>query len=91
MQEKLSTEGTEMQQVRYFEARNGIYQHLSQEFLAHSVALSLYRLPGHTLPLKTIHSTAFLKGIAKDVSFSISGKTQNLTTDFKASLNQKDG
>jgi hypothetical protein len=92
MQEKLSTEGTEMQQVRYFEARNGIYQHLSQEFLAHSVALSLYRLPGHTLPLKTIHSTAFLKGIAQDVSFSISGKTPKFqATDFKASLNQKDG
>ncbi|HEY5259527.1 MAG TPA: hypothetical protein VIJ46_02685, partial [Rhabdochlamydiaceae bacterium] len=67
-------------------------QHLSQEFLAHSVGLSLYRLPGHSLPLKTIHSTAFLKGIAKDVSFSISGKTPKFqATDFKASLNQKDG
>lgn len=92
MQEKLSTEGPEMQHVRYFEAREGHYQHLSQEFVAETVSLSLYRLPGHILPLKTLHSTAFLKGIAKDVSFSISGKTpQFQATDFKASLNQKDG
>ena len=92
MQEKLSTEGPAMQQVRYFEARQGLYQHLSQEFLANNVSLSLYRLPSHTLPLKTIASAAFLKGIAKDVSFSISGKTPKFqATDFKASLNQKDG
>jgi hypothetical protein len=77
-----------MQQIRFLEAEEGVYCYTSQQFLAQSVALSLYRLPDHDLP-KDIRATAFLKGIAKDVSFAVSGKTPSFKAQhFKAELNQ---
>lgn len=91
MQDKLippSSSSESMQQLRYFAAQEGIYRYTAQEFLAQSVALSLYRLKGHELPYEMTHSKPFLKGVAQDVSFAVSGKTpQFKAQQFKAELN----
>ncbi len=52
MQDKLSDPGAGAvrQQVRFLAAEEGLYRYASQEFLAQSVALSLFRLNGHELP-----------------------------------------
>ena len=67
--------------------RRDFTAYASQEFLAQSVALSLYRLGGHELP-KEMLAKPFLKGIAEDVSFAVSGKSpQFKAKHFKAELN----
>jgi hypothetical protein len=91
MQDKLyepAAAGTgPMQQIRFLAAEEGLYRYTSQEFLAQTVALSLYRLNGHELP-KELASKPFLKGIAEDVSFAVSGKSpQFKAKHFKAELN----
>jgi hypothetical protein len=89
MQDKLyySSSGTDpMQQIRFLEAEEGVYSYTSQQFLAQSVALSLFRLPEHDLP-RELRTAPFLKGIAKDVSFAVSGKTPSFKAqNFKAEL-----
>jgi len=76
-----------MQQIRFLAAEEGLYRYTSQEFIAQTVALSLYRLGGHELPHETIASKPFLKGIAEDVSFAVSGKSpQFKAKHFKAEL-----
>jgi hypothetical protein len=91
MQDKLYTQGsTVMQQMRFFEADHGIYQYSSQRFAASTVALSLFRFPGTQLPTSVDPKTAFLRGIAQDVSFSVAGKaTQFQAQRFKASLHSQ--
>jgi hypothetical protein len=94
MQDKLYAQGNvAMQQMRFFEADQGIYQYSTQKFAANSVALSLFRLPGIQLPVSIDPSTAFLRGIAQDVSFSIAGKTTQFQAQrFKATLlSQQEG
>ena len=88
MQDKLyETGGAPMQQMRFFEADAGTYQYTTQQFLAQTVALSLFRVPGHNLPLRFDPAAAFLCGIAQDVSFSVSGKTTQFQAErFKATL-----
>ncbi len=87
MQDKIYNDTTPMQQVRYFQADAGTYQYSLQKFGANTVVLSLFRLPGTDLPTGPFPNTAFLKGIAKDVSFSLAGKaTQFQAQQFKASL-----
>ncbi len=83
----LSSDGKKpLQQMRYLEADTGTYLYNTQQFLAQTVALSLFRLPGHTLTLQ--HQTSpFVKGIAQDVSFSVSGKeSQFQAKNFKANF-----
>ena len=76
------------QQIRFLAAQEGLYRYTTQEFLAQSVDLSLYRLSGHDLPKEMSTLKPFLKGIAEDVSFGISGKSpQFKATHFKAQLN----
>jgi hypothetical protein len=86
MQDKLYAQGdVVMQQMRFFEADQGIYQYSTQRFAANSVILSLFRVPGIQLPGSVDPSKAFLRGIAQDVSFSIAGKaTQFQAQRFKA-------
>lgn len=95
MQDKLyesSAVAGPMQQIRFLAAEEGLYRYTSQEFLAQSVALSLYRLGGHELPKETLMSKPFLKGIAEDVSFAVSGKNpQFKAKHFKAELNPLEG
>jgi hypothetical protein len=88
MQDKLYLAGeSPMQQMRFFEADQGTYQYTTQQFLAQTVTLSLFRIPGHALPLRFDPSAAFLRGIAQDVSFSVSGKTTQFQAErFKATL-----
>jgi|SRR5579862_6890105 len=90
MQDKLyySSPGVgAMQQIRFLEAEEGVYCYTSQQFLAQSVTLSLFRLPDHDLP-NDIRAVPFLKGIAQDVSFAVSGKTPSFKAQhFKAELN----
>jgi hypothetical protein len=77
-----------MQQMRFLAAQEGLYRYSSQEFLAQTVALSLFRLGGHELPKEVLTSKPFLKGIAEDVSFAVSGKNpQFKAKHFKAELN----
>lgn len=76
-----------MQQIRFLAAEEGLYRYTTQEFLAQSVALSLFRMGGHELP-KELTTRPFLKGIAEDVSFGVSGKSpQFKAKHFKAELN----
>jgi hypothetical protein len=95
MQDKLfvTPDASKMQQTRFFIADHGTYQYSTQKFLAQTVELSLFRLPGHTLPQTFDPKAAFLKGIAKDVSFSVSGKVPHFQAEqFKAVLKpQKEG
>ena len=88
MQDKLYAQGdVVMQQMRFFEADQGIYQYSTQRFAANSVILSLFRVPGTVLPSSIDTSKAFLRGIAQDVSFSIAGKTTQFQAQkFKATL-----
>jgi hypothetical protein len=88
MQDKLYAQGNvPMQQMRFFEADQGIYQYSTQRFAANSVALSLFRVPGTALPGAVDPKTAFLRGIAQDVSFSVAGKTTQFQAQrFKATL-----
>jgi len=92
MQDKLyftSEHSGPMQQMRFFEAEEGLYRYNIQQFLAQSVALSLFRLPGHNLPAAVNTESAFMKGLAQDVSFSVSGKNpQFQAKQFKATLRQ---
>lgn len=90
MQDKLYNgpqgEGS-FQQARLLKAQEGFYKYSSQEFMAQSVDLSLYRLEGTELPFQSVHVNPFLKGVAKDVSFSVSGKTSQFKAQqFKAEL-----
>ena len=85
MQDKVFADA---QQVRFLAAEEGIYRYTSQEFLAQSVALSLYRLNGQDLPKDEVLTQPFLKGIAEGVSFAVSGKNpQFKAKHFKAELN----
>ncbi len=95
MQDKLYTPsagGSHLQQIRFLAAEEGIYRYTSQEFLAQSVALSLYRMGGHDLPKEMGTTKPFLKGIAQDVSFAVSGKNpQFKAKHFNAELNTLEG
>lgn len=91
MQDKLYNQGNSvMQQMRFFEADQGIYQYSTQRFSASTVTLSLFRLPGTGLPIALDPSRAFLRGIAQDVSFSVAGKTTQFQAQrFKATLSSQ--
>ncbi len=93
MQDKLLyTKDDELpiQQSRYFEAKEGIYRHTTQEFIANDVNLSLFRLRGHTLPSQPVEDAAFLSGVANSISFFFGGKTpQFQANEFKAMVVQE--
>jgi len=90
MQDKLytpTTGGGYMQQIRFLAAEEGVYRYNSQEFLAQSVALSLFRLQGHELPKEMAQAKPFLKGVAEGVWFAVSGKNPQFKAQhFKAEL-----
>lgn len=94
MQDKLydsTVNAGPMQQMRFLSAKEGLYRHTTQEFLAQTVDLSLYRLDGHELPQELLRSKPFLKGIAEDVSFGVSGKSpQFKAKHFKAQFNNSE-
>lgn len=86
MQDKLDI-ATKTQQARFLEAEQGVYHMTSQEFAADTVQVSLFRLPGYSLPETFDPRSAFLRGISESVFFSISGKMPQFEAhNFKASL-----
>lgn len=93
MQEKifLSPQSKQlMQQMRYLQANEGTYKYMSQQFDAHAVGLSLFQLPGQVLSTTIDPRAAFLRGVAQDVSFAVSGKNPQFKAHhFKASLRQE--
>lgn len=92
MQDKIELTSGErpIQQMRYLEAEEGIYRYTAQQFHAQSVALSLYRIQGSELPNQLGSYKPFLKGIAQDVSFAVTGKTPQFQAQhFKALFNQQ--
>ncbi len=93
MQDKIELTGqggSPVQQMRYLEAEEGVYRYTAQQFLAQSVALSLYRIQGSDIPNNLSPYKPFLSGIAQDVSFAVTGKTPQFKAQhFKASLNQQ--
>ncbi len=92
MQDKIEqtpSQDKAVQQMRYLEAEEGLYCYTVQQFLAQSVTLSLYRLEGKELPTNLAKHAPFLRGVAQDVSFAVTGKTPQFQAQhFKALLNQ---
>lgn len=88
MQDRLFVNnGASSQQMRFFEADAGTYQYTTQQFLAKTVELSFFRLPGHDLAVRVNPEEAFLRGIASNVSFSVSGKSPKFQAErFQALL-----
>ena len=91
IQEKIyNTEGSSVQQIRFFLADEGLYKYRHQNFQASDVTLSMYKIPGTTLPWNLTSYNPFLKGVAEDVTFSIQkGIPLFQATHFKASLGAK--
>lgn len=92
-QDKLYYSGEEpMQQARYLEASEGVYHYGSQQFNAQGVSLSLFRLPGHNLATQSLDlKKSFLSGLAKSVTFTVSGKTPQFQAEqFKATLTKQE-
>lgn len=89
MQDKLFINPA-MQELRFLEAEQGIYRMATQEFVAETVSVSLYRLPGFELPEQIDPKTAFLHGVSENILFSISGKMPQFEAqNFKASLSKE--
>ncbi len=91
MQDKVFTSNRNdiSQQTRYFTAREGVYHFLSQQLIAEKATLSLYRMPGDSLPEigRMPHYEPFMSGEAKKIAFVVAGSTPTFQAfDFKASL-----
>ncbi len=96
MQDKLVAGATQRdvtQQTRYFTAREGTYHFLTQQLIAEKATLSLYRMPGDTLP-EIGHMPQydpFLSGEAQKIALSVAGNAPKFQAyDFKASLSPVD-
>lgn len=88
MQDKLYTaDGLPMQQMRFFKANAGTYQYTTQQLVAQAVTLSVFRQAGHVIPLQLSPRSAFMQGVAKDVSFSVAGSHPQFRAEqFRATL-----
>ena len=76
-----------MQQIRFIESESGTYRYSNQYFDAHQVFLALFRVPGSTLETTLDLNSAFLKGVAEDVSLSFSENSPNFHAEkFKAHI-----
>ncbi len=67
------------QQIRTIAADQGVYYFPSHRFLAQSVHLAFFRIPGIELPLSLFPEKPFLTGIAREVSFAAISKTPTFT------------
>ncbi|MCB1074398.1 MAG: hypothetical protein KDK59_02585 [Simkania sp.] len=76
-----------IQQIRFIESESGTYRYSNQHFDAHQVFLALFRIPGKELETKLDFNSAFLKGVAEDVSLSFSENSPNFHAEkFKAHI-----
>lgn len=87
-QEKIEEEEGELRQnIRYLQSSEGVYHYSDHLFDAHSVFLALYTLPGDTLTTTLDPKTAYLRGVADDVSLSFSNGSPNFHAEkFKAQI-----
>jgi hypothetical protein len=74
MQEEVNS-AENRQQVRYLTALQGTYFFPSHRFLAEQVRLCFYQIGGIDLPQEMPQTPPFLRGAAREVSFSAAGKT----------------
>lgn len=89
IQEKLYQDSAlhPMQQLKSFHADHGLYDYSSHHFAAETVFLDFYTLPEHDLPITLNPDSAFLKGLAKAVSFTLSEKGPSFHAEkFKAQM-----
>jgi hypothetical protein len=77
IQEEIDRAGN-AQQVRFVSASEGTYDYPSHRFLAHSVHLAFYRIPGLDLPL-SLTEKPFLSGVAREVAFAATSKIPTFT------------
>lgn len=68
-----------LQQIRTLYAEEGVYYFPSHRFLAQSVHLAFFRLPGADLPLSLFPEKPFLTGVASEVSFAATSKSPLFT------------
>lgn len=74
-------------ELRLLRADEGLYSYRDLSFLAHSVAVSLFRLPEGEIPENIDVLSPFLQGIAQDVRFSVSSEGPQFSAQrFKASM-----
>lgn len=87
-QEKIEQENGEMvQTIRYIESEEGTYRYTDHNFDAHSVFLALYRAPGESLTTQLNTKDAYLKGVAEEVTLSLSEGSPNFHAEkFKAQI-----
>lgn len=86
-----STKGVKpMQILRYLEADDAVYFYKSEQVVAENVQVSRFILPGHTLIDDLTSYKPHIKGKAKKVEFSLSGKEINFKAyQLKASFSGK--
>ena len=93
LQDKLYYDGAglkAMQQIKHLTAKEGTYRYNSQEFIAGSVDLALYRASGHELT--EIKTNPFMQGVADSVSFAVTGKNPEFHAQrFRAILQGTQG
>ena len=77
IQEKIDR-GAQTQQIRTIAAAEGSYYYPSHRFLANTVQLAFYRVPGTELP-RALLQKPFLKGVAREASFAATGKIPTFT------------
>ena len=80
MQKKpMNRDGNTTQEVRHLTAQEGIYFYPSHHFIAQTVHMQFFRLPGHDLPEAVESALAFFSGTATEANFSACGKSPVFT------------
>ena len=77
----LKKEAQSSQLMRHLTAEEGCYFYPSQHFLAQTVQLQFFRLPGTDLPNSIDLNLAFLSGTAREASFSACGRNATFTAE----------
>lgn len=71
-----------MSSIRYIEADAAEYHYKDDRFVAQTVKLTRYSIPGHELQEISEQSRTWMKGTADKVEFSLKSKEKDL--NFKA-------
>ncbi len=80
-------EGERTQNIRYLQSEEGTYRYIDHHFNAQRVFLALFHLPGESLTTHLDTKDAYLKGIAKEVTLTFSGKAPDFHAEkFKAQV-----
>lgn len=87
-QEKIEkTEEGTFQHIRFLQSNEGTYHYSSHLFDANAVFLALYEMPGETLVKTLDPKTAFMQGVAGNVTLSLSEGAPNFHAEkFKAHI-----